>query len=98
MSAEGGSRLYVFVWVYLLVLTAVEVFLAYVHVFSTKGMLVALMILSIVKAALIIAYFMHLRFERVSLALSVVPAGVVIISLLAAFYPDSFRLLELRVR
>ena len=98
VGAEGGARLYVFVWVYLLGVTALEVFLAYVHVFSTRGMLLVLMVLSVVKAALIMAYFMHLRFERLSLVLSLVPVGIVIISLLAAFYPDSFRLLELRVR
>lgn len=92
-----GSRLYVSVWVYLLALTAVEVVLAYMHVFPPAGMLVVLMVLSLVKAGLIMAYFMHLRFERATLFLSLVPAVVVVISLLFVFFPDSMRLFQLRV-
>jgi cytochrome c oxidase subunit 4 len=90
-----SHRLYLWVWLYLLGLTALEIALALVDVFSTMVMLVILMALSIVKAGLIVAYFMHLRFERKSLVLSLVPGVVVIISLLFAFFPDSFRILEL---
>ena len=93
-----GRRLYVSVWVCLLALTAVEVVLAYMHVLPPAGMLLVLMILSIVKAALIMAYFMHLRFERAALVLSLVPDVVVVISLLFVFFPDSMRLFELRVQ
>ena len=74
-------------WVYLIVLTGVEVVLAYVHVFPPAGMLVMLMVLSLVKAALIVTYFMHLRFERASLVLSLIPSVVVVISLLFMFFP-----------
>jgi cytochrome c oxidase subunit IV len=56
-----------------------------------------LMVLSLVKAVLIIAYFMHLRFERSTLVWSLVPA-VVVIALLAVFFPDGVRALELAVR
>jgi caa(3)-type oxidase subunit IV len=94
---EGGNRLYFVVWGVLLVLTAVEVLLAYVQAFSIGGMLSILMVLSLVKAVLIIAYFMHLRFERSTLVWSLVPA-VVVIALLAVFFPDGVRALELAVR
>src|ERR1035438_7038297 len=77
-SHEGGNRLYLVVWTVLLGLTAIEVWLAYVQVFSVHGMLTILMALSLVKAALIIAYFMHLRFERNTLVWSLVPAVVVL--------------------
>ncbi len=97
-SSANNVRLYAAVWGYLLVLTGVEVVLAYVQLFSAGAMLVLLMVLSIVKAALIVAYFMHLKFERMALILSIVPAVVVVMSLLSVFFPDSFRLLELRVR
>ena len=93
----GIDRLYAWVWIYLLVLTGVEVVLAYVRVFPAPGMLVVLMILSLVKAALIVTYFMHLRFERASLVLSLVPVVVVVICLLFVFFADSFRLYQLRV-
>jgi cytochrome c oxidase subunit 4 len=96
--AGSGNRLYIWIWVYLLIITAVEVGLAYMHLFSTAAMLALLMVLSLVKGALIMAYFMHLRFERASLVLTLVPAGVVVIGLLFAFFPDSLRVLELHAQ
>jgi cytochrome c oxidase subunit 4 len=84
------------IWVWLLALTAIEVVLGYVQVASLGVMLFILMALSIVKAALIMAYFMHLKFERRSLILTVVPAMVVCIALLAIIFPDSLRALLLR--
>ncbi|MBI3895791.1 MAG: cytochrome C oxidase subunit IV family protein [Acidobacteria bacterium] len=93
--AEGGSRLYLIVWGGLLGLTLVEVFLAYVHL-PVNTMLVLLMGLSVIKAALIIAYFMHLRFERFNLFLVLVPMWILVTCLLFMFFPDSFRLQEFR--
>jgi cytochrome c oxidase subunit 4 len=92
---EGSTKLFGMVLIALLVLTLVEVLLAYFEVPLTL-MLTILMGLSIIKAALIIAYFMHLRFERLSLVLTLVPILVVCICLLLVFFPDSFRSLNLR--
>ena len=50
------------VWGVLLVLTAIEVYLGYQNM-EPKRMLSILMCLSIVKAALIIGYFMHMKYE-----------------------------------
>jgi cytochrome c oxidase subunit IV len=90
-----GNRLVLSVWTWLLALTGVEVFLAYEQL-ALHVMIILLMGLSLVKAGLIMAYFMHLRFERKSLILTLVPAMVVVISLLAIFFPDSLRLLHMR--
>ena len=86
----GGIPLYMKVWAGLLALTAVEVFLAYLQL-PVMTMLLALMGLSIMKAVLIVAYFMHLRFERLSLVLTLMPALVMCICLFGVFFPDSFR-------
>jgi cytochrome c oxidase subunit 4 len=59
-------------------------------------MLTVLIGLSVIKAALIIAYFMHLRFERLSLVLTLMPALVMCLILLLIFFPDSFRSRNLR--
>lgn len=91
----GTNKLFLFVWLWLLALTGFEVFLGYIHL-SVGLMLVILMGASIVKAALIVAYFMHLRFERLNLILTIVPAVVIAICLLLVFFPDSFRSRELR--
>jgi cytochrome c oxidase subunit 4 len=95
-DAGSHTRLYLIIWGWLIALTAVEVVLGYIHLSSLALMLVILMGISIVKAALIMAYFMHLKSERMSLVLTIVPAMVVIISLLAIFFPDSLRALNLR--
>jgi len=90
-----SSKLTLTIWAWLLVLTGVEVFLAYIQ-FSVGKMLVMLMGLSLVKAALIMAYFMHLRFEKRTLVLTIVPALVVVASTLSVFFPDSIRLLHMK--
>ena len=91
----GSYQLFMMVWIWLLALTGFEVFLGYIHL-NVILMLVILMGASIIKAALIIAYFMHLRFERLNLILTIIPALVVCICLLLIFFPDSFRARELR--
>ena len=93
--AEGTTRVFMIVWFWLLALTGVEVFLGYKQL-ELKLMLVLLMGLSVVKAALIIAYFMHLRYERPSMAATLMPALVIVIVLMNIFLPDSLRLLHMR--
>jgi len=93
----GGIPLYMIVWGGLLALSVVEVLLAYLQV-PVLIMLAALMGLSIMKAAMIIAYFMHLRFERMSFVLTLMPALIMCICLLGVFFPDSFRIQELGIK
>ena len=93
----GSNKLFISIWVWLVVLTLVEIFLAYkpmpIHL-----MLIVLLGLSIIKAALIVAYFMHLKFERLSLILTLIPMLIVCIMLLFVFFPDSFRSAGLRYK
>ena len=91
----GSNRENIIVWGGLLALTAIEVFLAYIQINATL-MLIILMGASIIKAALIVAYFMHLKFERLSLILTIVPTIVVLLCLFAILFPDSFRLHNMR--
>ncbi len=91
----GSDRQNIYVWAGLLGLTAFEVFLAYIQIPLTL-MVIILMGASIIKAALIVAYFMHLKFERLSLILTIVPTIVVLLCLFAVLFPDSFRLHNMR--
>jgi cytochrome c oxidase subunit IV len=91
----GSNKLFISIWVWLVALTLVEIFLAY-RPMSTVVMLTILLGLSVIKAALIMAYFMHLKFERLSLILTLIPMLVVCILLLFVFFPDSFRSAGLR--
>jgi len=52
----------------LLLLTLVEILLAY-RPMKLAVMLTILLGLSVIKAVLIVAYFMHLKFERLSMIL-----------------------------
>ncbi|HEY4742485.1 MAG TPA: cytochrome C oxidase subunit IV family protein [Candidatus Acidoferrales bacterium] len=94
-AAQAGnfSRMgwFLKVWGCLLVLTAGEVYLAYEQL-ELHLMLVLLMGISLIKAGLIVAYFMHLRYERRSLFLTLVPALVFVLAMMVSFLPDSLRL------
>jgi cytochrome c oxidase subunit 4 len=93
----GTTQSFVYIWIALLMMTGVEIFLAYEQV-PTLIMLTSLLGLSIVKAALIIAYFMHLKFEKMSLFLTLFPMLVLCIILMLIFMPDSMRALHMRVQ
>jgi len=93
----GTTQSFIYVWIALLVMTGIEIFLAYEQV-PTLIMLTSLLGLSIVKAALIIAYFMHLKFEKMSLFLTLFPMLVLCIILMLIFMPDSMRALHMRVQ
>jgi cytochrome c oxidase subunit 4 len=93
----GSNQLFMYVWGGLLALTGIEILLGYKPM-SLHLMLTILLGLSIIKAALIVAYFMHLKFERLSLILTVVPMLVICICLFFVFFPDSFRSSDLRYK
>lgn len=97
-SHDDSKGQYFWVWGALLVLTAVEVVLAYRQVFQTVVMLEVLLVLSVIKSALIIGYFMHLKFEsplmRWMLVISVTALFVI---MYLFFFPDAGRILRLGV-
>jgi caa(3)-type oxidase subunit IV len=90
--------LFFWVWGGLLVLTAIEVWLTYQNM-QPKPMLTILMGLSLIKAALIIGFFMHLKYE-ISLMKWLTMCSVIgcLILMTIFFFPDAFRILSLGVR
>jgi cytochrome c oxidase subunit IV len=97
-TAHDSKGQYFWVWGALLVLTAIEVVLGYKQIFEPVHMLEVLLVLSIVKSALIIGYFMHLKFEKAimrwMLVFSVVSCFVIMYFF---FFPDAGRILRLGV-
>ena len=93
--ATATRKTFLSVWFWLLALTGLETFLTYERL-PIKIMLSLLLGLSVIKASLILSYFMHLRYERRSLSLILLPGLIFIIVLLLAFFPDSFRLYTMR--
>lgn len=97
MTQPSHSRLYTWIWIYLLALSGVELILAYEHIFSPGMMMFILMLLSVVKAGMIMNWFMHLGSERLTLILSIIPPLVLVLALLFVFFADASRLFELGV-
>jgi cytochrome c oxidase subunit IV len=94
-DSKGNPKLFYTVWVWLLLITAAEIFLAYERI-EVHLMITILLGLSLIKSALIMAYFMHLRFERLGLFLMVVPAIVFCICMMMiVLFPDSLHLTHL---
>jgi cytochrome c oxidase subunit 4 len=94
--AVGSTRLFFMVWVWLVVITCIEVFLAYERL-RPDLMLTLLIVLSLVKATLIISYFMHLKYEKIGLALLIIPSTIFCICMIIIFFmPDGLRLMQMR--
>jgi caa(3)-type oxidase subunit IV len=94
----GSPKLFLTVWIVLALVTAIEVYLGYEQL-QPVLMLTILVILSIFKAGLIVAYFMHLKYERFSLTLVLIPATIFCITMICIFFfPDSLRILQLGVQ
>src|SRR5579859_6781405 len=94
---HGTIKSFTVVWIILLVFTGIEVLLAYKQI-DPVIMLTVLVGLSVIKAALIIAYFMHLKFERFSLFLTLFPMLIFCILMMLVFMPDSMRSLGMRTQ
>jgi cytochrome c oxidase subunit 4 len=93
-GASVGTNLAV--WIGLVAITFLEVFLAYEQLQPTV-MLTILVVLSLVKAGMIMSWFMHLKFEKFSLVLLLIPAMIFCICMMFIFFfPEAFRLLQMR--
>ena len=84
------------IWLGLVAITGIEVFLAYMEL-QPSVMLTLLVILSVVKAGLIMSFFMHLKHVKFSLVLLLIPATIFCICMMFIFFfPEAFRLLQMR--
>ena len=96
---DDSKGQYFWVWGALLVLTGIEVVLAYRQVFEPVRMLEILLFLSVIKSALIIAYFMHLKFEKALMRwLLVISVSACFVIMYFFFFPDAGRILSLGVK
>src|SRR2546429_5634781 len=75
---------YILIWVYLAVLTAAELALAFELPISRNLKLLLLLFLAVWKAALVGLFFMHLKFERWNLRImAIIPLPLAVIFILA---------------
>jgi cytochrome c oxidase subunit 4 len=84
------------IWVGLVAITGLEVFLAYEQL-QPSVMLSVLVVLSVVKAAMIMSFFMHLKYEKFGLVLLLIPATIFCLCMMFIFFfPDAFLLIKLK--
>ncbi|MDQ7801219.1 MAG: cytochrome C oxidase subunit IV family protein [Armatimonadota bacterium] len=87
--AQHGYGIYGVTWFWLLVVTVAEIGVTLLHI--PRGLLItSLVVLALIKAALIMAYFMHLRWERPVVAtLFSVPVALLLLALFVALALDA---------
>jgi cytochrome c oxidase subunit IV len=94
-STDGpGMKMYVMVWLGLLLIAGVEVGLTYAHL-PGGTLLAALLSLAILQAGLGIMFFMHLGYERPNLFWSLIPSLIFVLVLMNHFWRDAQRLVSL---
>ena len=92
-----GKSQFFWVWAALLGMTAIEVYLTYQNMQPVR-MLTILMGLSLVKAALIIGYFMHMKYEVSQMKWLTMCSVVACLALMMIFFPDALRIISLGVK
>jgi caa(3)-type oxidase subunit IV len=99
VAHDESKAIYFWVWAGLIFLTGVEVALAYEQVLQPVRMLEVLLVLSVVKAALITLYFMHLKSEiRTMRWLLTISVTACFALMWIFFFPDADRILRLGVK
>jgi len=98
-TVEAGTgpnmRVYISVWIGMLVIVAIEAALAYARV-STGTLLFALLVLAFLEAAIALRYFMHLKYEVPLLFWTLIPGLLLAFFMMNQFWADSSRLNALR--
>jgi len=89
-------KLYVVVWMGLILIVGVEVLLTYRHL-PAGTLLASLLVLAFIEATLGVMYFMHLKYEHPNLFWSLIPYLLFALVLMDHLWPDAFRLLHQRL-
>ncbi|MBV9087040.1 MAG: cytochrome C oxidase subunit IV family protein [Acidobacteria bacterium] len=94
---EHKTGQFFWVWGILLLLTAIEVYLGYQNMQPVK-MLSILLVLSFFKAALIVLFFMHMKFETARMRWVLMGSLVICLGLMSMFFADAMRIIHLGIR
>jgi cytochrome c oxidase subunit IV len=86
---QGVERLYLVAWLVLIAITATEIGLVLAFHGSPAVRATALILLALMKATLIGAYYMNLRFERIALVYIAILPLLLLALMLFAVAPDA---------
>ena len=93
---QGLPRHFLVAWIVLIAITAIEVSLILVFHIAPGVRAVFLIVLALMKATLIGAYYMNLRFERLAIAYIAAIPLILLALMLVAVVPDAALLLPRR--
>src|SRR6266404_3824559 len=97
VASRGPTmKLYVVLWIGLILIVGLEVFLTYQHL-PARTLLVCLLGLALIEAALGVMYFMHLKYERPALFWSLIPYLLFAFVMMDHFWPDALRIMRQRM-
>ena len=91
MSAEGSLKTDLMVYVGILVLAGVQIFVAY----HSPGV-VRMLVIAAIQAFLAVMFFMHLRDEKSTLRLALIPATLFVLVMMNMVWADSYRLIHMK--
>ncbi len=92
---SGGIATYIVVYICILVISALQIVVAYEKIDGSQ-MLLRMLSLAIVQAGLAVMFFMHMKSEKRTLALFLLPATLFVLAMMNMFWSDSFRLLSMK--
>jgi cytochrome c oxidase subunit IV len=90
-GAQEGLKTDLMVYVGILVLAGVQIFLAY----SSPGV-VRMLVIAGIQAYLAVMFFMHLRDERATLRLALIPVTLFVLVMMNMLWADSYRLILMK--
>jgi caa(3)-type oxidase subunit IV len=93
-ASNDSLKTDIIVYICILALSGLQVVLAYQHAEGTR-LLVRMLAVALIQAGLGVMYFMHLRAERRSLRLALIPATIFVMLMMNMIWSDSFRLLHM---
>ena len=92
---SSSLTMYLLVYVAILVISALQILIAYQNIDAYR-IFIRMLLLAIVQAGLAVTFFMHMRSEKRTLALFLLPAALFVLAMMNMFWSDSFRLLNMR--
>ena len=90
-NAAGSLKTDLMVYVGILALAGVQIFLAY----HSPGV-IRMLVVAAIQAYLAVMFFMHLRDEKSTLRLALIPATLFVLVMMNMVWADSYRLIHLK--
>lgn len=90
-NATGSLKTDLMVYVGILVLAGIQIFVAY----HSPGV-IRMLVIAAIQAFFAVMFFMHLRDEKSTLRLALIPATLFVLVMMNMIWADSYRLIHLK--